>query len=342
MFHTLPDKEFLEEIYPILFEAAEFMKGFLVEDKNGELLTAPSVSPENKFIIPDVENYEDIIGNINPDNRFSPNLSYISAVSKGSTMDMTIIRELFENVIEASEMLAIHSKGCDALKAIIDKLPPYKIGKYGQLQEWYEDYAECTPGMGHVSHLYGIYPANIIMKENNEEAFIGAKKSLIRRIMHGGMTGGWPASWAISLAARLKEPLLCEMILKNIGKDLGANMLTEGSVQIDCIFGWGASIAEMLLQSHKGYIEIIPCIPYGWNEGKFEGLRARGGFEVSAQWENGKVVSAGIKSVSGKKCALKAKGLKKVESANRHIIVSEDSYVDFDTVKGEELSLIFA
>lgn len=257
------DREFLRKMYPVLREAAAFMLDFLVENKEGYLVTAPSLSPENKFLTSGEETVIELIDEVAKESRCSPNHPCISAVTIGSTMDMSILRELFSNVARAAQILDISDDPVpvQALESM-KKFPPYRTGRFGQLQEWYEDYEECTPGMSHTSHMYPVYPGGLITETGTPELFEAARRSLERRLLHAKRQGGWPGSWKISLMARFKNPLECGHILKSTGENLGAGMLTEGSQQIDAIFGLGAGVAEMLLQSIRALSNFF--LPYRW------------------------------------------------------------------------------
>lgn len=329
------DEDFLRETaYPIIRDASRFMLDFMVE-LDGELLTAPSTSPENKYILPGVTSYRSLINEVTPENRFSANKSAIGTITKGSTMDMTMIRELFINTRAAANILKIDDEILPQIDRAYERLTRYKIGKLGQLQEWYEDYEECTPGMGHVSHLYSVYPAGIINEKDAPEAFRAAEVSLMRRVLHGGMKDNWPGSWAMCLGARFHNRTLCGMLARSICENLSANMLVKGYIQLDAIQGLGAGIAEMLIQSHTGEIELLPAISYTWSTGSFTGFRARGGFIVDAQWDRGALTAAAIESPLGGNCALRAQGLKRVLDRGGHVVAEAiDGRAAFKTEPG--------
>ena len=274
--------------------ACEFLLEQLVENGEGYLVTAPSISPENKFFMGNAEELDALAEEMAAGSRCSSNHPKISAVTQASTMDMSILRELFQNTIQAGNILGEKKDLENKLKAVMQKFPSYKIGRYGQLLEWYEDYEECTPGMGHISHLYPVYPSSVINEEKTPELLEAARKSLERRMLHEKKESDWPGAWRVSLMARFKNSLECGHILKSIGENFGCGLLTKGSQQIDAIFGTGAGVKEMLLQSHQGYVEILPCIPVDWSDGNFQGLCARGGYEVSAVWKEGQLQSAVI------------------------------------------------
>ena len=150
--------------------------------------------------------------------------------------------------------------------------------------------------------MYPVYPGELITETRTPELFEAARRSLERRLLHARKQGGWPGSWKICLMARFKNPLECGHLLKSTGEGLGAGMMTNVNQQIDAIFGLGAGIAEMLLQSHQGFIELLPAVPVDWADGHFRGMRARGGFEVSASWDRGKLRTGEIKALIGGPC----------------------------------------
>lgn len=335
------DKEFLREMYPVLRGAAAFMLDFLVEDKDGCLVTAPSISPENKFIVGGPETVDRLLEEIATGSRCSPNDERISAVTKACTMDMSILRELFGNVIEAAKILGIEDELPARAQAAMDRFPPYKTGRYGQLLEWYDDYEECSPGMGHISHMYPVYPGNIITWEKTPELMEAARRSLERRRLHGGGKSHWPGAWEISLFARFGMDMECGHINRTMCKDMGGNFLLHGVQQIDAIFGWGAGVSEMLLQSHQSFIELIPAITVDWYKGSFTGMRARGGFAVSCQWDRGMATSASVQSLLGNDCSIRARGLVRVEGDGQ-VWEAADGQASFPTVAGGTYTLIFA
>ena len=337
------DEKFLRDVaYPIIRGAAKFMLGYLCED--GDRLTiAPSTSPENNHIVPGGRNYRDMVSDVDPQNRFSSDMTEISAITKGSCMDMTFARELFGNVLNATKLLELAEDDmCAQLRAALPKLEPYKISRFGTLQEWYEDYEECTPGMGHVSHLYSVYPASIINERDFPAEYRAAYLSLQRRVAHGGMTIDWPGSWALCLAARFHDRGLCTRLLASVPTNFSANMLNKGYVQIDSIFGFAAGIGEMLLQSHNGYIELLPTPAFGWVNGSFSGLRARGGFECDLSWRANAICSGRVKSHRGGECAVKAEGFRGVKLPDGKIVKPDaDGIARFASEVGGEYELMF-
>ena len=293
------DDEYLrDKAYPSMKGAVEFLLSFMIEDKNGHLVTAPSNSPENRYKFTDGKAY---------------NLTY------GATMDIEIASELFDATILASKTLGIDSEFARKVKAAKAKLPPIKIGqRYNTVQEWIEDYEEVEPGHRHVSHMFGLYPGTIF-NETTPELFAAAKRTIERRrqynedpVTRKGSYTGWSRAWMVCFYARLKdgnsalESIECldgELTLPNLFN-------THPPFQIDGNFGECAGIAEMLIQSHADVIDILPALPDKWTDGAFYGLRARGGYTVNVKWEGGKVVSATIQSDSSKKATVRINGKK--------------------------------
>ena len=188
-------------------------------------------------------------------------------------------------------------------------LRPLQIGKHGQLLEWSEDFEEWEPGHRHISHLYGLHPANEIT-QSTPEYFAAARKTIERRLANGGGHTGWSRAWIINFFARLLDGNAAYENINALFKNSTLPNMFDNHppFQIDGNFGGTAGITEMLLQSHDGFIDILPALPDAWSSGEFTGLMARGGYQVSAKWVEGKVVSCTVTSHGNKPFRVKING----------------------------------
>ncbi|HUI54256.1 MAG TPA: hypothetical protein VLY04_04755, partial [Bryobacteraceae bacterium] len=217
------------------------------------------------------------------------------------------------------------------LEAALKRIPDLKIGKYGQLQEWSEDYDEPSPGMSHISHLFALYPSDEITLRGTPELAKAARISLERREQNGGGRGGWSSAWYASLWARLEEGDRAYQHIRGLLSSATETTLNGGrQFQIDADFGAAAAIAEMLLQSHSGVIAILPALPSAWPDGYYKGLRAQGDMEVDASWKGGRAVSAALRPAMAGEFKLRpphGQRIARIQSGGRTIKTTESSGV---------------
>lgn len=268
------DVEFLREAaYDYIHECALFFMDFMFEDKNGYLISGPSMSPENEYY--PIKGNTDITATI----AFSP------------TMDIEIIGGTLRNYIAMENILGINEDDKKQAEETLKKLPPLKVGENGCLMEWLEDYEEPEPGHRHISHAFGLYPDNMIT-EKTPELFEAIKNTLHRRLSFGGGHTGWSRAWLINLFARLKDGKnTYEHLRLLLTKSTHTNLFdVHPPFQIDGNFGGAAGVAESLIQSHEGYISLLPAVKDGLS-GSFTGLKARGDITVSADFKDSKITS---------------------------------------------------
>jgi len=290
------DMEYLRnEAWPSMKESAEFVIGFLIKDKNGYLVTAPSNSPENTYRLPDGGKF---------------NLTY------GATMDIQIIRELLNACVRAGELLGGNKQFISQMKNVLRNLPPNRVSKrYGIVQEWIEDYEENEPGHRHMSQLFGLHPGTQITPAQ-PELFEAAKKTIERRQTYAvkgqGSSTGWSKAWMVNFLARLNDGDAAWNKILELQKEKTLNNLfdTHPPFQIDGNFGLTAGIAEMLLQSHSGEIVLLPALPAAWKNGTVSGLKARGNISVEISWDNNRLTRAKLEAAENINIIVRSGSLK--------------------------------
>jgi len=270
------DTEFLRREYPILHDLALFFVDFLIEDQEGYLVTCPSLSPENRYILPD---------------------GFDTPICAGPTMDNQILRALFSICGQAADILGIRDENLKDFQECSKRLRTNRTGSKGQILEWTKEYPEVMPGMPHVSHLWAAYPGCEINWKETPELMDGVRKSLDIRIRNGAGKDGWPLAWQICLFARLYDPDMTDKLIDKMIRNSASRSLlnANGIFQIDGNFGALAGMLECLLQDHKGMV-LLPALPSSWKKGRILGIRGRNGITADISWQDGKLEEAVIRT----------------------------------------------
>ncbi|WP_339208164.1 glycoside hydrolase family 95 protein [Paenibacillus sp. FSL K6-3182] len=293
-----------ERAYPVLKEASLFFLDYLIEDDKGRLITAPSLSPENSYV---------------------SESGAIGSLCVGPSMDSQILYALFSACIESAKIVDLDPLLQVELMEARSRLPKPEIGQYGQIMEWAVDYEEAEPGHRHISHLFALHPGEQILAHRMPELGEGARRTLERRLSHGGGHTGWSQAWIANFWARLGDRDKSHNSLQDLlRKAVHPNLFGDHPpFQIDANFGGAAAIQEMLLQSHGGELLLLPALPPAWSSGLITGLRARGGFTVDIEWLDGKLMEAKIRTEIGGKLAIYSKAQLGIRDLANKLIMAE-------------------
>lgn len=311
------DIQFLAKVFPIIKGSVQFFLDFLVQHPTKKwMVTNPSTSPEN---------FPDGGGNKPYFDEVTAGYRPGTTICAGSSIDMQILYDLFGYFIEASELLKKDQNFLSQVKSVREKLVPPQVGSDGSLQEWAEDWKSLEKNHRHFSHMYGLYPGKVLNEKKTTELIASYKKVLEER---GDASTGWSRAWKMALWARLGDGNRANKIYKgyiNEQSCLSLFALCGNALQVDGSMGVTAAVTEMLIQSHEGYIEILPALPDEWDEGSYCGVVTRGAFELDFSWKDKKITQLKIKSNAGSVCRLKM---------NLHKISMGDQLINYKTLPG--------
>jgi alpha-L-fucosidase 2 len=321
------DREYLEEIYPIMEGAVRFFLDFLVEDPDGRwLVTNPSTSPENPPKGPGYDYFFDEV----------TGFYYFTTICYGSSIDIQIITDLFDHFMETGTRFGADPGLMSRVEEARKSLAPPRVGKDGTLQEWTQDLEQLEDQHRHFSHLYGLYPGNVISAKRTPQ-YVEACKAVLNQRGDGGK--GFSMGWKMALWARLYDgnramKVFQRYLSEQCYPQLFAKCGTP--LQIDGTMGVAAGITEMLVQSHEGIIHMLPALPEEWQEGRFDGVCARGGFELDMRWKEGSLTEVEILSKAGLPCRLMTAGKFRVTEDGKKIRTRAhgDGSIEFDTRTG--------
>jgi alpha-L-fucosidase 2 len=320
------NEEYLMEIYPLMKGSVQFFLDFLIEDPQREwLVTNPSTSPENPPEGPGYEYFfDEVIG-----------FWYFTTICYGSSIDIQILTDLFDNYIATESKLGADRAMISAVQEARSRLSPPRIGKDGTLQEWSEDYAQLEDKHRHFSHLYGLYPGNVISVKRTPQ-YIDACKAVLNQRGDGGK--GFSMGWKMALWARLLDGNRAYTVFKKYLQEQCYPQLFAkcgDPLQIDGTMGVAAGITEMLVQSHEEIIELLPALPDVWLAGRFDGVCVRGGFELDFKWQDQAIYEVEILSKAGKLCRINPGGNFRVTENGKRVVyqTNDDGSIEFNTSK---------
>jgi alpha-L-fucosidase 2 len=320
-----PDKEYLKRLYQLMKGSAEFFLDFMITDpESGYMVTCPSTTPENWYISEDGRK---------------------SGLSVGTAMDIQLIRNLFRNTVEATRILGIDTDLRNQMSDVLAKLPPHKIGKHGQLQEWFYDFEEFDVKHRHLSHLFAFYPDDDITLRKTPELSKAVERVLERK---DDKYLGWSGAWKINLYARLQKAQAAFDMLKRMLVDVSIHPREEDSTVTpsfegnQAIQGVTAGITEMLMQSHSGEISLLPALPDSWKTGSVRGLRAIGGYEIDLAWEGGRLKESLVTAGISNSCKIRTLHPVQVLYKGRPVrtSLSGDGALTFKSVAGRQYQII--